>query len=126
VPDDVIPTLARLRELGYTVGLVSNRLEPLDALVAELGLADFFVFTLSAGQAECWKPDPRIFEQALALAGCPPEAAVYVGDNFYADVEGARQAGLRPILIDPHQVFDQPGCPVIHSLTELEAALQNL
>ena len=126
VPDDVIPTLRRLHELGYTVGLVSNRDEPLEAIVAELGLADFFVFTLSAGQAQSWKPDPAIFTQALALAGCAPEATVYVGDNYYADVEGARAAGLLPILIDPDGIFPEPGCPVIQSLGELESALASL
>jgi putative hydrolase of the HAD superfamily len=126
VPDDVMPTLRRLHALGYKVGLVSNRDEPLEAIVAELGLADFFVFTLSAGQAQSWKPDPAIFTQALALAGCPPETTVYVGDNYYADVEGARAAGLHPILIDPDGIFPEAACPVIRSLGELEAALARL
>jgi HAD superfamily hydrolase (TIGR01662 family) len=126
VPDDVIPTLRRLQERGYTIGLVSNRSDPLDALVAELGLADFFVFTLSAGQANAWKPAPAIFEQAIKMAGCTPEATVYVGDNYYADVEGARAAGLIPILIDPYDTFPDPGCPVIRSMGELEAVLAAL
>ncbi len=126
VPDDVIPTLRRLHALGYKVGLVSNRDEPLEAVVAELGLADFFLFTLSAGQAESFKPDRPIFLKALALAGCPPETTVYVGDNYYADVEGARAAGMLPILIDPFGVFPDSGCPVIRSLGELEAALNQL
>jgi putative hydrolase of the HAD superfamily len=126
VPEDVIPTLGRLKALGYTVGLVSNRHEPLETLVAELGLADLFVFTLSAGQAGSWKPDPVIFRQAVKLAGCEPAATVYVGDNYYADVEGALAAGLRPILIDPHGIFPEAACPVIRSLGELEGALASL
>jgi putative hydrolase of the HAD superfamily len=123
IPDDAIPTLRRLHELGYVVGLVSNRRDPLEGLLAELGLADFFVFTLAAGQANSWKPDPGIFQQALELAGCAPEATVYVGDNYYADVEGARAAGLRPVLIDPHGIFPDPGCPIIQTLRELEDVL---
>jgi putative hydrolase of the HAD superfamily len=126
IPDDAIPTLRRLHEQGYTVGLVSNRRDPLEDLLAELGLADFFVFTLAAGQANSWKPDPGIFRQAVELAGCEPGATVYVGDNYYADVEGARAAGLRPVLIDPHGVFPEPGCPTIQTLGELEAVLQTL
>ena len=126
VPDDVIPTLRRLKALGYTVGLVSNRTDPLDLLVNELGLADFFVFTLSAGQANAWKPAPAIFEHACDLAGCPANATVYVGDNYYADVEGARAAGMIPVLIDPHGLFSDPGCPVIRSLGELEGVLAAL
>ena len=123
VPDDVRPALARLRAAGYGVALVSNRTEPLDGLVDELGLAGAFDFTLSAGQAGAYKPDPAIFRAAMQRAGCAPEAGAYVGDNYYADVEGARLAGLRPILIDPLGVFPNPGCAVIGQLSELEAAL---
>lgn len=126
IPDDVIPTLGRLRAGGYTLGLVSNRTEPLDALAAELGIANLFHFTLSAGQAQSWKPAPEIFLKAAALAGCPPQAAVYVGDNYYADVEGSRGAGLRPVLIDPKGIFPEPGCPVIHTLGDLESVLERL
>ena len=46
-----------------------------------------------------------------------------LGDNFYADIEGARKAGLHPILLDPEQVFPKPGCPVIHSLAEVPLTL---
>jgi HAD superfamily hydrolase (TIGR01549 family) len=126
VPEDVVPTLTRLRELGYVVGLVSNRSDPLDAIAAELGLTDQFHFTLSAGQAQSWKPSPEIFLRAVLLAGCAPEAAVYVGDNYYADVEGARGAGLQPVLIDPKGIFPEPGCPVIHALSDLEDMLERL
>jgi HAD superfamily hydrolase (TIGR01509 family) len=126
IPADVEPTLARLRAAGYVLGLVSNRLEPLEALVEEIGLKSHFNFTLSAGQAQSWKPLPQIFLQAVAMAGCAPEAAVYVGDNFYADVIGARGAGLRPVLVDPKGIFIEPGCPVIRTLSELEGVLESL
>jgi HAD superfamily hydrolase (TIGR01549 family) len=126
VPDDVLPTLTRLRQSGRTLGLVSNRTEPLDEVVTELNLEGIFDFTLSAGQAQSWKPDPKIFLRAAAMAQCLPEAASYVGDNFYADVEGARGVGMHPVLIDPKGIFPEPGCPVIRSLSELEPALDRL
>jgi len=124
VPEDVIPTLTQLRAAGYRLGLVSNRIEPLDVFAAELGLAGLFDFTLSGGQAESYKPDPGIFLKAAALAGCLPETSVYVGDNFYADIVGARAAGLQPVLIDPKEIFPEPGCPVIHLLSELATLLE--
>ncbi len=46
------------------------------------------------------KPDGAIFRAALALAGTAPGRTWHVGDTPEADVEGARAAGLRPILID--------------------------
>ena len=126
VPEEVRPTLDRLRQAGYIVALVSNRTDPLDALVAELGLTGAFDITLSAGQAKSWKPDPAIFHAAVRRAGCTPAQAVYVGDNYYADVLGARAAALVPILIDPQGVFPNPGCAVIATLADLEAALAAL
>jgi putative hydrolase of the HAD superfamily len=126
VPDDVIPSLLRLKAHGYTIGLVSNRFDPLDAIVEELGMADFFVFTLSAGQAGAWKPAAQIFHKAIEMAGCRPEETVYVGDNYYADIEGAQAAGLIPVLIDPLGLFPEATCPVIRSLGELEDVLARL
>ena len=119
VPEDVRPTWERLRAAGFTVGLVSNRLSPLDAIATELGFDGLFHFTLSAGQAGAWKPSPQIFQRAVALANCAPSEAVYVGDNFYADIEGARGAGLTPVLIDPRGLFPEPGCTVIHFISAL-------
>ena len=43
------------------------------------------------------KPDPRIFDQALARIGLSPKAAVMVGDAWDTDIAGARAAGIRPI-----------------------------
>jgi putative hydrolase of the HAD superfamily len=110
-PQDVVfadtqPVLQVLRQAGYTLGLVSNREEPLDACAAHYGIAEFFHFTLSAGQAGCYKPDPRIFYQALALAGdLAPAEAVYIGDNYFADIVGALNVGMDAILVDPRDVF---------------------
>ncbi len=123
---DVLPTLTRLRAQGYTLGLVSNRSRPLEAVAAELGLAEAFHFMLSAGQAQSWKPAPGIFLKAVELANCLPAEAVYVGDNMYADVQGSRGAGLHPVLIDPKGLFHDAGCPVIHTLGELGAALEQV
>jgi FMN phosphatase YigB (HAD superfamily) len=54
-----------------------------------------------------------------------------VGDNWFADVVGAKAAGLTPVLYDPRGIFDDPECAVIRSFDELprllglEAALLN-
>ena len=41
------------------------------------------------------KPDPRIFELALELAGTTADRAIHVGDAYQYDVRGARAAGVR-------------------------------
>jgi HAD superfamily hydrolase (TIGR01509 family) len=111
--------LLALRQQGYVTGLVSNRNGTLGPAAEEYGLAGLFDFMLSAEEAGSWKPEPGIFRRALELAGVPAGAAVYVGDNYYADVLGAQGAGLRPILYDPAELFPEADCRVICSLGEL-------
>jgi HAD superfamily hydrolase (TIGR01549 family) len=111
-PQDVVfadarPVLQTLREAGYTLGLVSNRAEDLRPRVESYGLAEFFDFTLSAGEAGCYKPDPPIFYKALAMANAQAGEAVYIGDNFFADVVGPLNIGMDAILIDPRDVFER-------------------
>jgi putative hydrolase of the HAD superfamily len=119
VPPDVIPSLERLRQQGLRLGLVSNRDRPLHDLVGDLGLADEFEFALAAGEVGYWKPDPRLLQHALDLAGVAPEAAMYIGDNYYADVGGARAAGVHPVLVDPKGLFEEADCPVIANIGQL-------
>ena len=98
--------LQALKEDGYILGLVSNRDGDLEPLVKQYGIDQYFTFTLSGGQAGSFKPDARIFRQALDLAGSVPASrALYVGDNYYADVLGARSVGIDALLIDPHDIF---------------------
>ncbi|HSS10223.1 MAG TPA: HAD-IIIA family hydrolase [Acidimicrobiales bacterium] len=53
------------------------------------------------------KPDPGIFELALQALGVPAERAVHVGDTVFADVAGARAAGVRPLHLDPYRMCRQ-------------------
>jgi HAD superfamily hydrolase (TIGR01549 family) len=93
-------TLGQLRAAGLGVGIVSNCDEtPLQALAAPFvddGLVDFAVCSEAAGSC---KPDGRIFEVALSLAGVAAEEAVYVGDSLLFDVVGANRAGMRSVLL---------------------------
>jgi putative hydrolase of the HAD superfamily len=50
------------------------------------------------------KPDPRIFELALEAIEVPAERAIHVGDTPSADVDGARAAGVHPVLVDPYNL----------------------
>lgn len=123
VPAEVPKSLAQLRAKGYHISLLSNRSAPCDEELQEMGLLEFFDFTLVAGEVNAWKPDPRIFQEALQRTGSRPENSIYVGDNYFADVIGARRAGLRPVLLDPEGIFLEADCPVIHSIGDLPGLL---
>lgn len=120
----ICETLQVLKQTGIILAVVSNREEPYGDYLEQLGLAAYFNFSVAAGDVKSWKPDPVIFEHALKLAGVQAVETIYVGDNYYADVVGARNAGLHPILIDEQGIFEEPGCPVVCSHHELLALLQ--
>jgi FMN phosphatase YigB (HAD superfamily) len=118
--------LWHLRSEQHVLGLLSNRREPLTGVAIGLGIIEYFHFTLAAGQVGSWKPDAPIFQQALALAGgIPPQEAVHVGDNYYTDVIGARQVGMRAVLLDPHGIYEHVAdeCLLIRDLSDLKAYL---
>jgi len=125
IPDDVFPTLQTLKDQGYPLAILTNRSYVAHDLIDELGLSPYMEFTLFAGEVEIWKPDPVIFAHALKKFGAAPENTLYVGDNYQADIVGARRAGLHPVLIDPNEIFPEADCPVIHAIAEVPTLLAN-
>jgi HAD superfamily hydrolase (TIGR01662 family) len=86
---------------GLRVVLVTNTLARGDAEVlrdwSRAGLADAIDAVVSSHDVGWRKPHPAMYERALALAGVDPAEAFMVGDNFDADVRGAKRLGLRAI-----------------------------
>jgi FMN phosphatase YigB (HAD superfamily) len=119
MPEETHTVLPSLREAGYTLGVVSNRDNPYHEQIEEMGMRDYFHFSLAAGEVQSWKPEPEIFYAALGRADATAPQTIYVGDNYFADVIGARRAGLQPVLYDPKGLFHEPGCPVIASFEDL-------
>ncbi len=119
-----VEVLYRLRWSGAILGVLSNRSEPFDEELDMLGLTPFFDFTLYSYAVGTYKPDPRVFHAALERAGrVAPHEAVYIGDNYYADVLGARAAGLDAILIDSRGLYPDVEAPVIRDMAELPPLL---
>jgi len=119
VPDDARRLLPELIEAGYLLAVISNRDKPFQETLESHGLSGFFRFSLAGGEVEAFKPEPGIFLHALQRAEVTAEQAIYVGDNYYADVIGSRRAGLRPVLYDPNGLFPDADCAVIKSFDEL-------
>ena len=119
ISDDVRPTLKALRGLGYKMGLVSNRPNPIEAEVKDLGFKPYFDFSFTSGDVKMAKPDPAIFEHALYLAESSPDISAYIGDNYYTDIVGAENAGIYPVLIDPRNIFPEVKCHRIHRIGDL-------
>ncbi|AOV16779.1 haloacid dehalogenase [Acidihalobacter aeolianus] len=93
---EAIDLLEGLRE-RYRVGAITNG----NADVHHIGVGHYFDFVITAAQAGSAKPSPGIFRHALSAAGVPAGECVHVGDNPYADVQGARAQGMRTVWVNP-------------------------
>lgn len=105
-----VAALWALHDRGVPIGVVSNASGQIESVLArsrvcQVGDGDgvpvrVVVDSHVVGVA---KPDPGIFEPALAcLGGVERSRVAYVGDSVTMDVGGARAAGLQPFLLDPH------------------------
>lgn len=93
--DDVLPTLAELRERVRSLVLITNGPGSTQRHKADAtGLTRLLDAVVISGEAGVSKPDPGIFEIAARAAGVPLPAAWHVGDNLAADVAGAVNAQL--------------------------------
>jgi putative hydrolase of the HAD superfamily len=124
--EDVIAgTEAALEELRgrYRLGVISNANGTVKRKLARLGLSRFFEIIVDSTEVGIEKPDVRIFEIALREMNVRAAEAAYVGDIFKVDVLGARGAGMRAILIDPHGFHADRACDRVASLAELAGLL---
>jgi len=118
--EDAPVALEDLRALGLRLVVVSNWDASLPDTLESVGLlklVDDVVFSASVGVA---KPDPRVFETALERSGLAPGEVLHVGDSPKNDIQGARAAGIRAILLDRS---GESAPDRIASLAELPALL---
>jgi len=116
---EVPRALDALRSRGTRLVVVSNWDCSLPDALDAAGLGARLDATVTSAQAGVAKPDPAIFRVALASAGVTASAAVHVGDSPAEDVEGARAAGIEPILVLRGGGAPPDGVRSIRSLDEL-------
>ncbi|MBO0699856.1 MAG: HAD-IA family hydrolase, partial [Zavarzinella sp.] len=86
--------LAALKEAGIKLGVCSNKPSYFTrALLAMLGIEEYFDVAFGPDDAGAVKPDPAMLLKALAKLGVPKEEALYVGD-MEVDIETGRRAGV--------------------------------
>jgi putative hydrolase of the HAD superfamily len=121
---DAPPALRDLRERGLALVVVSNWDWSLRDVLEGAGLAPLLDGVVTSAEAGARKPDPAVFEVALAVAGCDAADALHAGDSLAHDVEGARAAGIRAVLVDRGgRGGAPPGVQAITRLDDLAAVL---
>ncbi|MGI0150139.1 MAG: HAD family hydrolase [Thermoplasmata archaeon] len=94
-------TLERLTARGLAIGLISNTGRTWGRYLTDLqdaiGIGRYFRFRAYSDELRVRKPDPAIFEAALAGLDMPPDEVVHIGDDVTADVAGAAEIGMRTV-----------------------------
>ncbi len=95
-PDpEIINFLTGLNDRKIPWGIVTNGPLTQRGKCRAAGLEQIAPFIIVSAEVGYWKPDARIFRDALQATGLTnPERAIFVGDNPVADIDGAKRFGM--------------------------------
>ncbi len=123
--------LWRMHLQGLPIGIVSNASGQVEATLANqcicqvgIGAGVPVLIVTDSHVIGTAKPHAGIFRDALALMngkGIGTDRIAYIGDSYVNDVQGARNAGIHPILLDPFNDHEGDDCERIGSLHDLLA-----
>ena len=89
--------LEKAKAQGYRLAALSDF--PLSDKLSILGLEGLFDVEMSTEETGCLKPSRVPFLELLGRLGIEPEEALYVGDSYRKDVEGAHNVGMHTLWI---------------------------
>lgn len=82
-----------LKERGFRIYVISNNKGPrVERFAKDCGIG----YVAKAG-----KPMKKGYQRAMALSGSDPDTTLFVGDQLFTDVWGARRLGIYSILVEP-------------------------
>lgn len=129
VYDDTFATLESLKG-KYQLLLLTNGSPDLQntKLTITPELVPYFDQIVISGNFGRGKPDPSLYEFALAKLSLKKEEAIMVGDNLMTDILGANRAGIRSVWINRHHKEKNEVIPTyeIKHLAELFKILEEL
>ena len=85
-----------LKELGYSCCLLSNNQEPRVKMFNEEIGVPYIPYIFNAH-----KPAGKNYRRAMQLMGTDRNTTLFVGDQLFTDVWGAKRSGIRNILVRP-------------------------
>lgn len=88
-----IQLFERLRKIGFATCLISNNQEPRVKPFAEK-VGSQYVF-------DAHKPSTKNYKKAMELMHTEEETSIFIGDQLFTDVWGAKRTGIRSILVKP-------------------------
>jgi HAD superfamily hydrolase (TIGR01662 family) len=107
----------------YRLGVLANQERWIRETMARDGIDRFFALWIVSAEVGVEKPDPRIFEHALAEARVPPERCAMVGDRLDNDILAAKRHGMRGVWMLRGEA---PPAPSEEQLAHADATVRDL
>lgn len=91
-----------------------------------VGIRDYFDPIVISGDYGYRKPDHRLFQHALDGLGIRADQAIYVGNDRYRDIFGAKQLGMKTVWFCNNQNSGAEPDYIIYQFGELPQAVEFL
>ena len=99
--DKVEELLGLLKSKEQRLGVISNSFEGhAQIILKKMNLDQFFSTILDCGSVQTYKPSNLLFERAARDLDVAISKTIYVGDEYYSDMVGAKGAGMATIWIN--------------------------
>lgn len=109
---------------NYVMHIITNGfVEAQQVKMDKSGLAYYFEEVIVSDGLGYKKPDKRIFEHAMKLAGATPENSIMIGDDYGPDVLGAKAMGIDQVYFTKELLKYEKATFVIESLLDLKKVL---
>lgn len=120
-----VDVLEDLHSKKYKLHILSNGFQEVThRKVRESEIDHYFDTITSADEINIRKPQSQIFQYALKKAKAQLEESIMIGDDWIADVEGAKAIGMDVIFFDALQDdLNRQDIPTILSLSDLKSLL---
>ena len=109
----------------YTMHIITNGFAEIQAVKMDSAeIAHYFTNVITSENANAKKPDPLVFQYAIDISGTTASESLMIGDNYEADILGAKSAGIDTVFYNPQGsiVSDKPTYDIRH-WTDLIAIL---
>ena len=111
---------------NYNIHIITNGfVKTQQKKMQSCGIGSYFDNVYFSEIIGCHKPDKRIFEYAVKSSNARKSESIMIGDNFDADIAGAKNADIHQIYVAPDEMPNLPFSPtyVVQSLLEIKNIL---
>ena len=101
----------------YTMHIITNGFAEIQAVKMDSAeIAHYFTHVVTSENANAKKPDPLVFQYAMNISGTTASESLMIGDNYEADILGAKSAGMDTVFYNPQAtlVNDNPTYDIRH------------